>query len=216
MRDRKPTVHYLAGAGDDGYGFFPVITCSTTTSQGKKRIRWVLYHPREQYRDKEEALRAADLRIEAVFEDHQDIFNSPDRFGSHLRALGFTDLKSYVTAKSFDQDRQSALGDANQPALGDAAAAHDPELHAKVMGIVDTQIAEDQPPETRRTFERLVDTGHSPELAKRLIGLCVACELVQEYVLGKPFNEEEYTANLQKLPAPPEAPPIIGIKVKVP
>jgi hypothetical protein len=216
MSDKKATVQYLAGAGDDGYGFFPVITCSTTTSQGKKRVRWVLYHPREQYRDKEEALQAADVRIEAVFEDHQDIFNSPDRFGAYLRALGFTDIKSYITAQSFDQNRQSALGDAYQPALGDAAVANDPELHAQIMGIVDTQIAENQPPETRRTLERLINTGHSPELAKRLIGLCVACELVQEYVLGKPFNEEEYTANLQKLPEPPEAPPIIGIKVKMP
>jgi len=213
---KEPGVEYLAGAGGDGYGFFPVITCSVVTSQGKKRVRWVLYHPREQYRDKEEALAAADARIAAVFEDHQDVFNSPDRFASHLRAREFTDLKSYVTAKSFDEDRRSALGAAYQPALGDAAAANDPELHAKIMEIVDTQIAENRPEETRRTFERLLGLGQSPEQAKRLIGYCVARELVQETVLRKPFDEAAYTATLKMLPDVPPPPPILGFAIRPP
>jgi hypothetical protein len=211
---KEPRVEYLAGAGGDGYGFFPVITCSAVTSQGKKRVRWVLYHPREQYRGKEEALAAADARIAVVFEDHQDIFNAPDRFASHLRAREFTDLKSYVTAKSFDEDRRSALGAAYQPADGDEAAAFDPDLHARIMAIVDRQLAEDRPEETRHTFERLLGLGQSPEQAKRLIGYCVAHELVQETVLGKPFDEAAYTANLKTLPDVPPPPPILGFAVR--
>lgn len=208
---QEPRVEYLAGAGGDGYGFFPVITCSIVTSQGKKRVRWVLYHPREQYREKEEALAAADNRIAVVFEDHKEIFNASDLFASHLRARGFTDLKSYVTAKSFDEDRRSALGAAYRPADGDLAAAVDPDLHARIMAIVDRQLEENRPEETRLTFERLLGLGQSPEQAKRLIGYCVARELVQETVLHKPFDEEAYTASLKMLPDVPPPPAMIGL-----
>jgi hypothetical protein len=211
---KEPSVQYQAGAADDGYGCFPVITCSVVTSQGKKRVRWVLYHPHEQYKSKEEAVAAADARIAAVHEDQRDVFNSPDRLASHLRERGFTDLKSYVTAKSFDQDRRSVLGADYQSALGDEAAAFDPELHTKIMGIVDTQLAEGRPEETRRTLERLVGLGYSPELAKRLIGYCVAHELVQELVFHKPFDEASYTASLKKLPD--VSPPTLGIAIGPP
>jgi hypothetical protein len=202
-------VEYLAGAGDDGYGFLPVITCSLVTSQGKKRIRWMLHHPREQYKLKEEAIAAADARIAVVFEDHPELVGSPDRFAGHLRARGFTDLKSFVTAKNYDDDRRTALGDAYQPAFGDAAAQFDPELHAKVMGIVETQLAEGHPEETRRTFDRLVAAGFNPEHTRRMIGLVVAHELVQEWVAHKPFNEATYVENLLRLPELPEPPDMV-------
>jgi hypothetical protein len=199
-------VEYLAGAGGNGYGFLPVITCSMVTSQGKKRIRWILHHPGEQYKEKDQALAAADARIAVIFEDHPELVGSPDRFAGHLRARGFIDLKSYVTAKNYDDDRRTALGDAYEPAFGDAAAQFDPELHAKVMGIVETQLAEGHPAETRRTFERLLASGHNPEHARRLIGLVAARELVEELVAHKPFDEATYVANLLRLPELPPPP----------
>ena len=203
---KEPRVEYLAGAGGDGYGFFPVITCYTVTSQGKQRNRWVLHHPREQYRGKEEALAAADARIATVFAEHRELVGSPDRFAGHLRARGFTELESFVTAKSFDDDRRTVLGDAFAPALGDRAIALDPELHAQIIGIVERQLAENAPPETRRTLDRLLGAGYSPEHAQRLIGLAVAIELVEEVVARKPFDESRYVANLQRLPEPPMPP----------
>jgi hypothetical protein len=203
---KGPRVEYLAGTGDDGYGFFPVITCHGTTSQGKKRIRWTLYHPREQYKTKDDAVAAAEARIEVIFDDHQDLVAAPDRFASHLRARGFTDLKSFVTARNFEDDRRTALGPAYQPAFGEEAATSDPELHAQVIRIVETQLADGHPEETRRTFERLVGLGNSPELTKRLIGLCVAHELIQQFAFKKPFDEASYAANLQKLPDLPDPP----------
>jgi hypothetical protein len=57
---KEPRIEYLAGAADDGYGFLPVISCFGVTSQGKKRTRWVLHHPKEQFKLKDEALAAAD------------------------------------------------------------------------------------------------------------------------------------------------------------
>jgi hypothetical protein len=169
----------------------------------------MLHHPREQYKLKEEAIAAADARIAVVFEDHPELVGSPDRFAGHLRARGFTDLKSFVTAKNYDDDRRTALGDAYQPAFGDAAAQFDPELHAKVMGIVETQLAEGHPEETRRTFDRLVAAGFNPEHTRRMIGLVVAHELVQEWVAHKPFNEATYVENLLRLPELPEPPDMV-------
>jgi len=203
---KEPRIEYLAGAGDDGYGFLPVISCFVVTSQGKKRTRWVLHHPKEQFKLKDEALAAADARIAVIFDEHPEITGKPDLVASHLRAKGFTDLKSFVTAASYDQDRRSALGNADQPAIGEAAARADPELHAKVMEIVETQLREGVPEETRLTFERLQAEGHNPELARRLIGYIVVHELGQELVAHKPFDEERYAALLRRLPEVPPPP----------
>jgi|GEM_PF-277325 len=203
---KEPRIEYLAGAGDDGYGFLPVISCFVVTSQGKKRTRWVLHHPKEQFKLKDEALAAADARIAVIFDEHPEITGKPDLVASHLRAKGFTDLKSFVTAASYDQDRRSALGNADQPAIGEAAARADPELHAKVMEIVETQLREGVPEETRLTFERLQAEGHNPELARRLIGYIVVHELGQELVAHKPFDEERYAELLRRLPEVPPPP----------
>ncbi len=203
---KEPKVEYLAGAGDDGYGFLPVISCYVVTSQGKKRTRWVLHHPKEQFKLKDEALAAADARIAVIFDEHPELTRNPDLFAHHLRAKGFTDLKTFVTAKSYDEDRRTALGDAYQPAFGEAAARFDPELHAKVMGIVETQLSEGIPEETRITFERLQAAGLNPEHARRMIGLVVAHELVQETVFHKPFDEKSYVEHLRRLPELPPPP----------
>jgi hypothetical protein len=203
---KESKVEYSGGSGDDGYGFFPVITCHNISSQGKKRLRWALYHPREQYKTKDDAVAAAEARIEVIFDDREDLVAAPDRFAGHLRARGFTDLKSFVLARNFEDDRRTALGPAYQPAWGDEAAASDPELHAKVIEIVEAQLTEGKPEETRRTFERLIALGNSPELTKRLIGLCVAHELLLQFVFKKPFDEVSYAANLQKLPEVPDMP----------
>lgn len=200
---KVPRVEYVAGAGGDGYGFFPVISCFAVAPRGKQKTRWVLHHPLVQYRDKEEAVVAADAEIAGIFEDHRHLVGSPDRFAGHLRARGFTELKSFVIAKSFDEDRRSALGDAFEPAVDEIAARSDPALHAKILETVDTQIAEGTPPETRLTFERLVAEGYGPVRAKRLIGVLVAIELTDEFVFRQPFNEKRFVEFLRKLPELP-------------
>lgn len=200
---KAPRVEYVAGAGGDGYGFFPVITCFGITPQGKQKTRWVLHHPRDQYRNKEEAVAAADAEIAVVFEDHRHLVGSPDRFAGHLRTQGFTELKSYVMARSYDEDRRSALGDAFVPAVDEAAARSDPALHAKILETVETQLTEGTPPETRLTFERLVAAGYGPEHARRLIGVVVAIELTDEFVFRRPFDERRFVESLRKLPELP-------------
>jgi hypothetical protein len=52
-----------------------------------------------------------------------------------------------------------------------------PALTAAILEVVDTQLRENTPPETRQTFERLVRAGYAPEDARRLIGNIVVQEI---------------------------------------
>ena len=50
----------------------------------------------------------------------------------------------------------------------------EPRLDGAILAVVDQQMQDNTPPETRRTFERLVALGYAPEDARRLIGDVVA------------------------------------------
>ncbi len=56
------------------------------------------------------------------------------------------------------------------------------------------------PPETRRTFARLVALGYAPEDARRLIGNVVAQEIVAVMQRGEVYNEQRSIAALRGLP----------------
>ncbi len=56
------------------------------------------------------------------------------------------------------------------------------------------------PPETRRTFERLVALGDAPEDARRLIGNVVAQEIFAVMQREEVYNEQRYIRALQRLP----------------
>jgi len=75
-----------------------------------------------------------------------------------------------------------------------------PALTAAILDVVDTQLRENTPPETRQTFERLVSTGYAPEDARRLIGNVVAQEIFHVLQRGEVYNEQRYLAALQGLP----------------
>ena len=46
-------------------------------------------------------------------------------------------------------------------------------LKAEILTIVENQLREDDPPETRQTLERLLAQGYLPERAKEMIGSVV-------------------------------------------
>jgi hypothetical protein len=75
-----------------------------------------------------------------------------------------------------------------------------PALTAAILEVVDTQLRENTPPETRQTFERLVTSGYTPEDARRLIGNLVAQELFQVLQRSEVSNEQRYLAALRGLP----------------
>lgn len=75
-----------------------------------------------------------------------------------------------------------------------------PALTAAILEVVDTQLRENTPPETRQTFERLVTSGYAPEDARRLIGNVVVQEIFHVLQRRETYNEERYLAALHGLP----------------
>jgi hypothetical protein len=76
-------------------------------------------------------------------------------------------------------------------------------LHQQIITIVDNQIREENPPETKQTFERLIKSGYSKTDAKKYIGQCVAVELFHVMKHHQPFDEKRYVQNLLNLPKEP-------------
>ncbi len=75
-----------------------------------------------------------------------------------------------------------------------------PALTEAILTVVDQQMQDNTPLETRRTFERLVAQGYAPEDARRLIGIVVAQEIFAVMQRGEAYNEQRYIKALQGLP----------------
>lgn len=71
------------------------------------------------------------------------------------------------------------------------------------MDVVDNQIRNDDPPETRQTFNRLISQGISKEDAKIYIGQAVCVEIWDIMRNRKEFNKERFIRNLKRLPEEP-------------
>ena len=75
-----------------------------------------------------------------------------------------------------------------------------PALMEAILAVVEQQMRDNSPPETRRTFERLVALGYAPEDARRLIGNVVAQEIFAVMQREEAYNEQQYITALQGLP----------------
>lgn len=79
-----------------------------------------------------------------------------------------------------------------------------PYLKAAYLEAVDNQLKNNDPPETKETFDRLVEEGFSEEDAKVLIAQAVCLETYFFLKHHKEFNRERYLRNLRRLPKEPE------------
>lgn len=77
-------------------------------------------------------------------------------------------------------------------------------LKNAVIEVVENQLEENNPPETRQTYERLVVEGHSEQEAKKLIGAVVVSEVFGVLQEGRTFDPEKYAAALDNLPEIPQ------------
>ena len=69
--------------------------------------------------------------------------------------------------------------------------------------VVENQLRDNDPPETRETLERLVGDGHSPSEAKRMIASVVAVEMFDIMKSEQAFDLSRFVEQLQRLPEPP-------------
>jgi hypothetical protein len=75
-----------------------------------------------------------------------------------------------------------------------------PALTDAILAVVDQQLRDQRPPETRRTCERLVARGYAPEDARRLIGNVVAQDIFAVMQRGEVYHEQRSSAALHGLP----------------
>ncbi len=75
-----------------------------------------------------------------------------------------------------------------------------PYLREAFLEVVENQLRDNSPPETKKTYERLLKEGHSRENAKILIASVIAAEVYITYTENKPYNSERFTRNLNRLP----------------
>jgi hypothetical protein len=75
-----------------------------------------------------------------------------------------------------------------------------PHLQSAVLEVVENQLAGNNPPATRKTYERLIQEGHSEEDAKKLIGCVIAAEMFYVMKQEEPFNHARFVDALNRLP----------------
>ena len=73
-------------------------------------------------------------------------------------------------------------------------------LKGAIIEVVENQIKSLDPPETKETYDRLLEMGHSEEKAKELIGVIVSSEIFDIMKKKEPFNKERFVKALNKLP----------------
>jgi hypothetical protein len=70
----------------------------------------------------------------------------------------------------------------------------------KVFEVLETQLRENNPAETKTTLDRLIAMGYEDHEAKNLIVKCLMIEISDALNNNKLFNELRYIKNLLRLP----------------
>ncbi len=83
------------------------------------------------------------------------------------------------------------------------APATNPAVGAAIMEVVDTQLRDGTPPETRHTLDRLLAAGYPETEARRLIACAVTSEIFNVLTRRQPYDEARYVAALRRLPTLP-------------
>jgi len=84
-----------------------------------------------------------------------------------------------------------------------AKLPQNPELRRALLEVVDNQLLDGNPPETRLTLKRLMAEGLSREQSMELIAFVVSVEIFDVLKSGQPYQEARYLAGLRALPKRP-------------
>jgi len=73
------------------------------------------------------------------------------------------------------------------------------ERKAVLMGAVESQLEQSNPPEVSFTFLRLIKEGYTESEAKEKIAVVLIEEMYEMLKNNTPFNEKRYVSRLKKL-----------------
>ncbi len=76
-------------------------------------------------------------------------------------------------------------------------------LREQVLQVVENQLRDNNPPETRETYNRLLQSGISDADARIYLAQCVTVEIFHVMKYQEPFNEKRFIKNLKNLPKEP-------------
>ncbi len=76
-------------------------------------------------------------------------------------------------------------------------------IREQIFAIIKNQMNENNPPETKITFNRLIKKEYTEYEAKQLLGQCIAVELFDIHKNKKAFDKKRYIKNLNNLPKEP-------------
>ncbi|HEX9827872.1 MAG TPA: hypothetical protein VGA80_14830 [Flavobacteriaceae bacterium] len=76
-------------------------------------------------------------------------------------------------------------------------------LREQIFEIIKNQLRDNDPPETKVTYDRLRKQGFDDFQTRQMIGQCIAVELFEVIRFKKPYNNKRYIVNLKKLPTEP-------------
>ena len=79
-----------------------------------------------------------------------------------------------------------------------------PYLKAAFLETVENQLADNDPPETQETLDRLMGQGLSEDDAKLYIAQAISVEVFDVMKNQNEFNERRYVKNLKRLPKEPK------------
>jgi hypothetical protein len=80
----------------------------------------------------------------------------------------------------------------------------DPEiLRASIFEIIENQMRDNTPPETRQTHDRLIAAGHSHEDTMKMLGCVVTSEIFDVLKQNQAYDQERFVAALNALPELP-------------
>ncbi len=74
-----------------------------------------------------------------------------------------------------------------------------PHLNATILEVVENQLRENNPPETRQTFERLLASGYSRQEAMEMLGSAVVGEIWAALKEKKPYDAVRFREALEKV-----------------
>jgi hypothetical protein len=123
--------------------------------------------------------------------------------GSKHRGPDGRELVGRNISRGFPNENNTSL---SLPLTGVVATMNRESRHVLnkvIMEVVENQLRDGNPPETKQTLDRLLKDGIEEREAKRLIACVVTSEIYDIMRFEQPYNRERFVNALHRLPQLP-------------